>query len=64
MYRNELEELCRVNFPRQDIAIDLPFESGLDSDHIQAPIAWQGSGSGSLAQLDPPDHAPLTHLMC
>jgi hypothetical protein len=44
---------------RQEIAIDLPAESGLDSAHIHAPIARQGSGCGSLA----PIHAQPTKLI-
>ena len=50
-----------MNFQQQNIAIDLSSESGLDSGHLQAPIARQGSGS--LAQLDPPAHALLTELI-
>ncbi len=33
-----------MNFSQQDIAIDLPAETDLHSGHLQAPIAWQGSG--------------------
>jgi hypothetical protein len=39
MYQKELDELRRMNFAQQETAIDLLFESDLDSGHSQAPIA-------------------------